>query len=71
MTIKELKKQYRQNLKTNDTKVISARIPMSSYLELIRRTKETKLSISDYVISTLFEDIETQIKREWKKPKKE
>lgn len=61
---------YKQVIKTkkskkmNDTKVLSARVPLAFYVDIIHRAQQSKLSISDYITASLFQDEETLLERE-------
>jgi uncharacterized protein YwgA len=44
----------------NETKILSTRIPFEHYIDVIRRAQKCNLSVSDYLIFLLFEDIEKQ-----------
>ena len=38
----------------NITKVLSTRVPLEDYIDVLRRAGDAKLSVSDYIISALF-----------------
>lgn len=40
----------------SQTKVISARIPMDKYLEILKKAMELKISVSDYLILKLYDE---------------
>jgi hypothetical protein len=40
----------------SQSKVISARIPMEKYLEILKKAMDLKISVSDYLILKLYED---------------
>lgn len=47
---------------TNDSqsKIISARIPMEKYLEILKKAMDLKISVSDYLILKLYDDNKTR-----------
>lgn len=40
----------------SQTKIISARIPMDKYLEILKKAMDLKISVSDYLILKLYDD---------------
>lgn len=45
----------------NNTKVISARVPLEDYTALLKRAKDAKMNITDFIIDTLFGKDEKEI----------
>jgi hypothetical protein len=40
----------------SQSKIISARIPMEKYLEILKKAMDLKISVSDYLILKLYDD---------------
>lgn len=47
----------------NDTKIISARIPLSDYIVLLQQAKEAKMTITDFLIDKLFSESDNKAKQ--------